>query len=101
VASETILPPWVVIDDATCSRVQKSSVQNAFSQMLDIAEVAYDRTTTARRDLGLNANKIVVSRTITSYFAIYTHPQGARTRLTNLIGRCLWMAVFDIMQLTS
>ena len=48
-AAITPLPPWVQIDDNTCSFVQTAAIKNAFSEMLDIASAAYDIITTDRR----------------------------------------------------
>ena len=93
------LPSWIQADDRTCLTVQKASIRNAFSQMVDIAEAAFYRTTTARFAGGSQSSTDVVIKTISTYFA--PSSLGAQQRVTNLIGKRTWMAVFGIMQLTS
>jgi len=86
VASEVRpLPAWINLDDNSCLAVQKASVRNMFSQMVDIAEAAYSRTTNARAQVGTTREDPVVGRTFATYFG--TSPAvGARGRLTILIG---------------
>jgi len=80
------LPAWINLDDETCLTVQKASVRNMFSQMVDIAEAAYSRTTNARTQIGTTHEDDVVGRTFETYF-VMSQAVGARNRLTNLIGR--------------
>src|SRR5579871_2440713 len=94
------LPSWINIDDETCSKVQAASVRNAFSQMVDIAEAAYSRTTAARTGQLPRLNSLLILWTFNIYFSL-TQAVGARGRLTSVIGRRFWMTVFGIMQLTS
>src|SRR5262249_25505340 len=95
------IPSWINIDDETCSKVQKATVRNALSEMVDIAEAAYFRTSAARMRQSVSPrDAAVVSRTFETYF-ILSQPVGARDRLTKLLGRRFWMAVFGTMQLTS
>ena len=85
------LPPWINIDDVTCSKVQTASLRNAFSQMVDIAEVAYFRTSAGRMRQSVSPrDAAVVGRTFETYF-IFSQVVGARDRLTKLIGRRFWM----------
>ena len=93
------LPSWIQTDDTTCLTVQKASIRNAFSQMVDIAEAAYYRTTTTRVTGGSQFSTDVVFRTLSTYFT--PSRLGATERVTTLIGKCTLMAVFGIMQLTS
>lgn len=95
------LPSWINIDDETCSKVQAASVRNAFSQMVDIAEAAYSRTTAARTGGQLPPrDSALILWTFNTYFSL-AQAVGARGRLTSLIGRRFRMTVFGIMQLTS
>jgi len=93
------LPSWIETDDTTCLTVQKASIRNAFSQMVDIAEAAYDRTTMARVPGASQPGTDAVIKTISTYFA--PSRLGAEERVMRLIGKRTWMAVFGIMQLTS
>src|SRR5579871_24906 len=79
------LPAWINIDDETCSYVQKATLRNAFSQMVDIAEAAYSRTTEARTQQLPQPEGEVVVKTFDTYFSS-TQAVGARDRLTTLIG---------------
>jgi hypothetical protein len=81
------LPAWVNVDDVSCLAVQKASIRNMFSQMVDIAEAAYSRTTNARTLLiETTREDQVVFRTLETYF-LMSQASGARGRLTKLIGR--------------
>jgi hypothetical protein len=83
----TPLPPWVQIDDSTCSFVQTAAIKNAFSEMIDIASAAYDTITTARMGQGPRNRRRVVFETTDTYFAIYSIAIGARDRVNRAVGR--------------
>ena len=83
----TPLPPWVQIDERTCSFVQTAAIKNAFSEMIDIASAAYDTITTARMGKGPSNTRRVVFETTDTYFALFSIAIGARDRVNRAVGR--------------
>jgi hypothetical protein len=86
----------VNIDRTTCSNLNSNIVQRAFNEMVAMAQVAYDRTVAARDQTSAAGDMRVVTNTFNTYFGVTNAAAGRSWRLSNVIGRCFWMAAFSI-----
>lgn len=71
--------------DATCSDQDKTTITNAFNEMLAMANTAYTRTTAARVMSSPPGDRRVVTNTFNSYFGV-TPDTGRDFRISNVIG---------------
>ncbi len=89
----------IIIDHTTCSNTNANIIQLALNDMVAMAQVAYDHTVGARDMITSLTDMTVVIRTFDTYFGL-----GAPNhlyRLQILICRYFWIAMFNIIQLTS
>jgi hypothetical protein len=96
--SAQTLPPYITIQN-TCSDLQSGIIAAAFNEMVNMAQVAYDRTTEVGDETKSPQDIEAVAFTFNAFFSI-TEFAGLKDRVGSVLGRRFW-TVLSIMLLTS
>jgi hypothetical protein len=94
------LPTNIFFETTTCNDANEETIAGAFNDMVNMAEVAYDRTVAAMLLSSSPSDRLVVLFTFQTYFSLFTE-EGIENRKAVLLRRHFWMAVFGIMRLMS